>query len=275
VDGDFLYEANDPKVVIQEINLSATVATFDEQIVFWSQATGYVVAARRANIPGADSVVNKTIVNYFTMGGPVIGRSGSRYVVVFSVMQPETPAAGFNYSDVYLIQSGDGGVTWTAPVNLTNTPVLEERYPSISKWNEPGKANIVWVEDYQPGPHAFNGTFPAAPVSLSRQVFLKYTLPPLDVGEDHGLPGSFTLGQNYPNPFNPSTKISYTVPIGSHVTLSVFDVLGREVKSLVDGYRNAGTYEVTLSSGQLSGGVYLYALKAGSFSEVRKMMVLK
>ena len=94
------------------------------------------------------------------------------------------------------------------------------------------------------------------------------------------LPNDFCLRQNYPNPFNPETTISYTIPKGEHVTLKVYDLLGREVATLVDEYKQAGTYKTslnvkTLHATSLPSGVYFYSLQAGSYNEAKKMIILK
>ncbi|MFA3784147.1 T9SS type A sorting domain-containing protein [Melioribacteraceae bacterium 4301-Me] len=85
----------------------------------------------------------------------------------------------------------------------------------------------------------------------------------------------FVLQQNYPNPFNPSTTIRFSLPRREHVTLKVFDILGREVATLVDGELNAGEYSVVYDASSLPSGVYFYRLQAGSFVEQRKMEVVK
>ncbi len=87
----------------------------------------------------------------------------------------------------------------------------------------------------------------------------------------------FELFQNYPNPFNPSTIISWQSPVSSWQTLKVYDVLGNEVATLVDEYKSAGMYNVqfTMHNQQLSSGLYFYQLKAGDYSETKKMMYLK
>ncbi|HEY4612310.1 MAG TPA: T9SS type A sorting domain-containing protein [Bacteroidota bacterium] len=89
------------------------------------------------------------------------------------------------------------------------------------------------------------------------------------------IPQSFELAQNYPNPFNPSTVIDYSIPTGTHVTLQVFDMLGREIRTLVDGYQAAGKYRTQFDTAELPSGIYLYSLKAGAFHEVRKMLLTK
>jgi len=89
------------------------------------------------------------------------------------------------------------------------------------------------------------------------------------------LPSRFELKQNFPNPFNPATSIRYSVPITSRVTLSVFDILGREVRTLVNTSQAPGVYTVAFNAQGLGSGVYFYRLDAGSFTETRKLMLLK
>jgi predicted outer membrane repeat protein len=101
---------------------------------------------------------------------------------------------------------------------------------------------------------------------------------PVRVEEEQlGLPADYALFQNYPNPFNPNTVISYQLPVSSKVTLKVFNVLGKEVAALIDEYKPAGTYNVefTINNLELSSGVYFYQLKAGSFFETKKMILLR
>ncbi|MDP1995198.1 MAG: sugar-binding protein [Ignavibacteria bacterium] len=86
---------------------------------------------------------------------------------------------------------------------------------------------------------------------------------------------SFNLAQNYPNPFNPSTKISYALQNPELVTLRVFDVLGREVATLVNQYQSAGNHTVSFDANSLASGMYFYKLEAGSFQSIKKMMLLK
>jgi hypothetical protein len=83
------------------------------------------------------------------------------------------------------------------------------------------------------------------------------------------------LSQNYPNPFNPSTKIKYSVPNSSQVVIKIFDILGNEIETLVNEEKPAGTYEVTWYAEQLPSGVYFYQLRAGSFVQTKKMLLLK
>ena len=105
------------------------------------------------------------------------------------------------------------------------------------------------------------------------------------VGEENSLPTEFSLLQNYPNPFNPSTTIKYSIPIvetlsrsaGSlqNVQLKVYDILGHEVATLVNKTQREGNYEATFDASNLVSGIYFYKLTYGSFSESKKMLLIK
>jgi Glycosyl hydrolase family 59/Secretion system C-terminal sorting domain/Glycosyl hydrolase family 59 central domain len=88
-------------------------------------------------------------------------------------------------------------------------------------------------------------------------------------------PTSYSLDQNYPNPFNPSTVINYHLPLGSYVTLKIYDDLGREVRTLVDEMKPAGNYKIKFDARNLPSGVYFCRLQAGSYNETKKLMLLK
>ena len=89
------------------------------------------------------------------------------------------------------------------------------------------------------------------------------------------IPNYYSLSQNYPNPFNPSTSIKFTMPQGDNVKLVIFDILGREVKTLVNEFRNSGTYEVNFDASLLASGVYFYRLEAGEFTDTKRMLLVK
>jgi len=89
------------------------------------------------------------------------------------------------------------------------------------------------------------------------------------------LPNQFTLEQNYPNPFNPNTAISFQLSAISNVTLKVYDILGNEITTLVDMRLNAGKHKVEFDASKLASGVYIYNLTAGSYTDSKKMLLLK
>lgn len=93
--------------------------------------------------------------------------------------------------------------------------------------------------------------------------------------ENDNLPGGYLLSQNFPNPFNPSTVIQYALPQATSIMLAVYDMLGRRVMVLDEGYRQAGNHSVSFSAAGLASGIYLYELRAGATRLVRKMNLLK
>lgn len=104
------------------------------------------------------------------------------------------------------------------------------------------------------------------------------TLDPINltnVEDEIGSPNNFTLNQNYPNPFNPSTTITFSIPSKQFVTLKVFDILGIEIASLINEELTAGSYNKNWNPSNISSGVYFYQLKAGNFSQTKKMILTK
>jgi len=93
--------------------------------------------------------------------------------------------------------------------------------------------------------------------------------------EDELIPQEYLLSQNYPNPFNPSTQIHYAIPEATHVTLEVFNSVGQKVMELVNGQKSAGLHTATFDASGLSSGVYLYKLTTPSFTQVKKMLLIK
>jgi hypothetical protein len=101
------------------------------------------------------------------------------------------------------------------------------------------------------------------------------TQTPTSVERLGGIPVVYRLGQNYPNPFNPSTNIEYSVPKAAWVTLKVYNMLGRELTTLVSGPAEAGSYRVAFDAAGFESGVYMYELRAGDVREMRKMTLVK
>ena len=129
-----------------------------------------------------------------------------------------------------------------------------------------------------------NAVFRVYKYPVTYAAFTGKTLTPGDFVEKYttdvkinssGIPENFELMQNYPNPFNPVTRIQYNVPTNSQVKLSVYDILGKEIKVLTDEVKAPGTYEAEFNASNLSSGVYFYMLKAGGFTIVKKMTLMK
>lgn len=98
------------------------------------------------------------------------------------------------------------------------------------------------------------------------------------IGTSHNgqeVPKDYKLGQNYPNPFNPSTMINYSVPKAGNVKIAVYDVLGNEVASVLNEYKQAGNYSINYNASALSSGIYFYKMISGSYVETKKMTLIK
>ena len=168
---------------------------------------------------------------------------------------------------------------------------------TTSSMNPAFQSNGTWY-DYFSG-DSISVSDPTSQVTLEPGEFHIYTNVKLPVPE-HGIlsevkntqnniPDNFSLNQNYPNPFNPTTTIEYTIPApprlspsqvdgvrkGSLVSLKIYDILGRQVATLINKRQSPGIYRVTFDASNLSSGVYLYRLKAGSFTQSRKMILLR
>jgi hypothetical protein len=150
--------------------------------------------------------------------------------------------------------------------NTTQTANLGHSDSGQGSFQE-GFADEVRVSSVARSPEEIAHTF----ILLNQRLNLPTNVLPDQVS----LLSKFYLSQNYPNPFNPATVISYQMPVSSNVILKVYDVLGNEVATLVDEYKPAGVYEVELDANNLSSGVYFYRIQAGSFNQVRKMILIK
>ena len=101
---------------------------------------------------------------------------------------------------------------------------------------------------------------------------------PITVGVEQvgsGVPEVYNLSQNYPNPFNPSTTINFSLPSASKVVLKIYDILGKEVATLLDSEKPAGNFQVTFDASNLASGLYFYSINAGDFTSTKKMMLMK
>jgi M6 family metalloprotease-like protein len=110
---------------------------------------------------------------------------------------------------------------------------------------------------------------------LGETATFKINLSGTDVENDNEVPAEFSLSQNYPNPFNPETIINYQIPNNGFVSLKIYDMLGREVSTLINQYQNAGSYKIAFNGSKLSSGIYFYTINAGTFVQTKKMILIK
>lgn len=110
--------------------------------------------------------------------------------------------------------------------------------------------------------------------SFVQQTF-KEAVIPIGIKNESNTISEFTLTQNYPNPFNPTTNINFSLPKGTKLYLSVYDILGNEISILVDGFLNRGIYHIIFDGSHISSGVYFYRLITNEFIETKKMILLR
>lgn len=241
-----------------------------------------VVVADWHNIPylSDSALYENTIfdiqVNAENLSHPSIGFStdGNTIWVTYSVIQKDTCSGYllvFNYFDIYVSKSTDGGNTWSTPQNITNTQFEDEMYPVVAKT---GNTNNYPFITYQwsriPGCQGFTDLQSQC---ISKQVFISTVIGIKPISTE--IPAKFSLSQNYPNPFNPSTTINFAVAGKENVKLIVYDITGKQVDVMVNQEMLPGTYSVKFDASRLSSGVYFYRLEAGTYSEVRKMIFVK
>jgi hypothetical protein len=270
---DLVYNGDNVYVVCAELNANTTVPTDSAQITFWSQATGFVVAASKRNTPGVAVFEHLPTLNTITMDMPSIGLSGDAIVIAYhAMMENDFSANGYNCSDIFMVVSTNGGSTWSTPRNLSSSPGLDDRFASVAPWNPAGIVNLVWQEDSEAGGQVIGD--PGATIQRTRQVFLR-TATITGVDESVTKPISFALGQNYPNPFNPATKIDYNVAKSGLVTIKVFDVLGKEIATLLNEEVQPGSHQVAFDGQKLASGIYVYRMSTNGFTQSKKMMLVK
>ena len=142
---------------------------------------------------------------------------------------------------------------------VSNNPPTGTVFPDVAGFTVPGNSGAVVY-----------ARFGATPIYYDNSNLTTEITP---IGTE--IPERFTLSQNYPNPFNPTTNIRFEIPTAGNVTLKVYNALGKEVATLVNGVTQAGVYNVDFNGVSLSSGVYFYKITVGDFSEIKKMMLVK
>jgi hypothetical protein len=173
-------------------------------------------------------------------------------------------------ADVYYAASTDGGASFSAPIKVTSAP---------SNWNSavsnitPNFGDYIGIASRQNRAFACWGD--SRPDNHPNVFMASISHPTPKERAASASPTAIVLEQNYPNPFNPSTLISYTLSEPMPVTLKVFNTIGKEVATLENGIRNAGTHRVQFDASRLAGGVYLYKLIAGDETVTKTMVLIK
>jgi len=264
----------------QDFNLAGYFPRLPNQILFWSpNVNGGVpkVIADSSNVPFAPSINPQEV--FPPLCRPVIGRTEIEdYIFVAFNGSTDNVYVGTDsvtYFTGYLTATSNGGDTWIEPVKFTpDSPLLDWKYISGPKvfpvmQNFPLVYTLHYVVQGDSLPESPN------PNILTAQYYhASFTNIPPSV-EDEILMNGFLLRQNFPNPFNPVTHIQYVIGSRQLVSLKVYDALGTEVATLVNEEKPAGNYVIEFKATEIPSGVYFYTMQAGTFTQTRKMILLK
>ncbi len=189
------------------------------------------------------------------------------------VLSPEVPVQLASFG-ARVLPSGDGvQLTWTTVSEINNYGFYVQRGSSRESIADvafvPGNGTTLQVHTYTWIDRNLSGGY-----YRLRQVDLDGTPHFTDILEA-GIPAAFRLEQNYPNPFNPTTTIHYQIPMDDYTSIRVYDFLGREVATLVNGRQLVGSHEVSFNAANLASGAYVYRIVSGAFHDAKTMVVLK
>ena len=260
-------------------------------------------------IGSANTVANATTAkvyrtsNGFGGGGwlsatlPGAGGTAGLYYQAVAFTDVNNGMAGSNGSNI--MKTNDGGVTWTTvpnPPGVTafaaiNMNGIKDGSNTIRVSLGDGLTNYcfittnygtTWVAETLPAAGQSNGIqdmeFINANLGFAGGnlgTFMRFGTPSGITSLNNELPDGFSLSQNYPNPFNPTTKINFSIPVNENVSLKIYDVLGNELETLVNGDLSSGSYSIDFDGSKYSSGIYFYTLTSGSFKETKRMNLIK
>ncbi len=234
---------------------SVSVSGLAVHVVWYDFRDGnFEIYYKRSTDGGVSWSEDTRLTNYsFTSASPSVSVSGQVVHVVWQDGRDD------NW-EIYYKRSDDGGVSWgIADTRLTNNSA-ESQLPSVAVSGS--IVHVVWMDKRDD----------------DWEIYYKRD-PTGNPSDRSGITRQFTSTKNYPNPFNPTTKIQFSIPVGTgrdlSVHLKVFDVLGREVATLVNEQLKPGTYEAEWNASNYAGGIYFYRLVVDDYTETNKMVLIK
>ncbi len=251
---------------------------------YWAAITGggYPIFWWCGDFTAAGYAFNQSELQIVTAASKLIATLGAP-----STLRPANSVTSTNmpqYVRAYTMKGDSDVIVYARAFTSDTTQMvgvsLTLRLPGIAghnweaAWLDPGTGDTTFVSTGASVSDTLTIQAPAFRADLL--LHLKVAGTPTAVrGSNQKMSSVYMLAQNYPNPFNPTTVIRYELPNSSHVILKVYDVLGREVATLVDGLQSAGAHEVDFNAARFAGGVYFYRLTTLAFTEVRKMILIK
>lgn len=228
---------------------------------------------------------------------PGTGGTAGLYYQAVAFTDVNNGMAGSNGSNI--MKTNDGGATWTTvpnPPGVTafaaiNMNGIKDGSNTIRVSLSDGVTNYcfqttnygtTWVAETLPAAGQTNGIQDMEFINSNLGfaggnlgTFMRYGTPSGISSLNNEVPDGYILSQNYPNPFNPSTKINFSIPKNENVSVKVYDVLGNELETLVNGDLSSGNYSIDFNGSKYSSGIYFYTLISGSFKETKRMNLIK
>ena len=278
------YIGEEPHLAFTVYNVSAnifpnvnTIEFIKPRIMHWSPSNGLSQIAGKFNIPELTDTITNALVA--PVGQPSISRTNSGKLIcsftgyLRGYTQIVDNGDAVNAGEIFVSRSDNNGVTWSAPVNITNTSNIEEKHSSLMEKSSTDSLKIFYLRDLKAGGWVNIPAWGKAPV----YGIYKSGEFPVGINQINSIAESYDLSQNYPNPFNPSTNIKFSLKKSGFTSLIIYDALGKEITKLVNGDLGTGSYQFEFSADRfgLSSGLYFYKLTSGDFSEVKQMMLIK
>ncbi|MDZ7724949.1 MAG: T9SS type A sorting domain-containing protein [candidate division KSB1 bacterium] len=272
-----------------DLDLSVNDETMGDILAKFTQSAAYSAADPSYNVQKGDTVwlaaASKDAVLYEFIEWTWDAESDTNETVVFIMEEDESYTANFEQvipvelAAFSVTQSVDGVLlTWQTATETNNYGFQIQRAgASQADWQVigfvPGAGTSSAAKEY-----SFLDTVPASDRSYYyrlKQVDTDGSFEYSPVREFKAVPHEFALQQNFPNPFNPQTTISYELKKETHVTLEVYDLLGKRIQVLIDRTMPAGSHHITLNASQMSAGTYFYKMSTGPYTKIRKMTLIK
>lgn len=244
------------------------------RILHWDETNGLSYVAGYNNMANLNDIVVTALMNPVCQ--PSLGKTANGTLVcaftafVDNTTQIVLSGDTLTTGEIYYTYSTDEGQNWVTPINVTNTPGIEEKHPSVVESSIDDKVRIMYLRDKLAG-----GWVNVAGWGADSVWGIFWDGGTVGINPITGLVDSYELLQNYPNPFNPSTTIKYHLPKSGFVTLRVYDATGREIRTLVNDRQEFGERSVTFDASGLPSGIYYYTITAGDFRSTKKMVLLK
>ena len=247
------------ELLLTEDNYSSyvpSISSFGQNIhVTWSEFINYIeyIYYKRSTDGGINWLNGVTLTNnLFNSRYSNIYASGSNVHIIIN------DDSAYRKT-LYYLRSTNNGASWSTFTTASYTSAYIKYSPSIVAAGQ--IVHIVWMDSRHGYPEIYYNRNPTANVGIQ------------NISSE--IPLQYSLFQNYPNPFNPSTTIKFGIPKSSLVRITVYDILGKEVKKLVNQNLQAGTYQTIWNGDGVSGGVYFYRIQSNDFVQTKRMVLIK